>query len=63
MTADFPPPSSRARYRRWLFLPEGCTPSLPHEYQFNVDTAAGREALERILGFLEERFNAEESSR
>jgi len=44
-------------------LPEGYTPSLPHEYQFNVDTAAGREALERILGFLEERFNAEETLR
>ncbi len=46
-----------------LFLPEGYTPSLPHEYQFNVDTAAGREAPERILGFLEERVNAEGTSR
>jgi len=44
-------------------LPEDPTPSLPHEYQFNVDTAAGREALEPILGFPEERFNAEETLR
>ena len=38
-----------------LFFPDDYTPALPHEYQFNLDTAAGKEALERILGFLEER--------
>jgi len=38
-----------------LFSPDDYTPSLPHEYQFTLDTAAGREALDRILGFLEER--------
>ncbi len=44
-------------------LARGLHAVTPHEYQFNVDTAAGREALERILGFLEERFNAEETLR
>jgi acetyl esterase/lipase len=35
-----------------LFFPEGRAPALPHEYQFNLDTEAGREALERSLKFL-----------
>jgi len=38
-----------------LFFPDDYTPSLPHEYQFTLDTAASKEALERIRGFLEER--------
>lgn len=35
-----------------LFFPEQRKPALPHEYQFNLDNAAGREALERTLAFL-----------
>lgn len=35
-----------------LFFPPDTNPSLPHEYQFNLDTAAGQEALERIRAFL-----------
>jgi acetyl esterase/lipase len=35
-----------------LFFPETQTPPLPHEYQFNLDTAAGNEALSRALEFL-----------
>lgn len=35
-----------------LFFPDGYTPALPHEYQFNLDTDAGRLALERSLKFL-----------
>jgi acetyl esterase/lipase len=35
-----------------LFFPAGHSPSLPHEYQFNLDEAAGREALERLAAFL-----------
>lgn len=34
-----------------LFFP-GHEPELPHEYQFNLDSAAGRLALERTLRFL-----------
>lgn len=34
-----------------LFFPAGYDPPLPHEYQFNIDTAAGSEALERMLTF------------
>ncbi len=30
-------------------------PPLPHEYQFNLDTEAGRLALERTRAFLAER--------
>lgn len=36
-----------------LFFPEDYTPPLAHEYQFDLDTAAGRLALERTLTFLE----------
>lgn len=36
-----------------LFYPEDHRPRLPHEYQFNLDTHAGREALRRIVAFLE----------
>lgn len=35
-----------------LFFPEDYKPPLPHEYQFNLDTEAGRQALERTLRFL-----------
>ena len=35
-----------------LFFPAERDPPLPHEYQFNLDAAAGRESLERMLGFL-----------
>lgn len=38
-----------------LFFPEDHEPPLPHEYQFNLDTAAGREALEMLVRFLNER--------
>jgi acetyl esterase len=35
-----------------LFFPADYKPELPHEYQFNLDTDAGRLALERTLKFL-----------
>jgi acetyl esterase/lipase len=35
-----------------LFYPADYKPALPHEYQFNLDTAAGKTALERSLQFL-----------
>jgi acetyl esterase len=35
-----------------LFFPEDYSPALPHEYQFDLDTKAGAEALERLLAFL-----------
>lgn len=35
-----------------LFFPSDRKPVLPHEYQFNLDSDAGREALERSLMFL-----------
>lgn len=37
-----------------LFFPADTTPSLPHEYQFNLDTPQGQEALARSLTFLAE---------
>jgi acetyl esterase/lipase len=37
-----------------LFFPDDYKPELPHEYQFNLDTDAGRLALERALKFLNE---------
>lgn len=36
-----------------LFFPADRTPSLPHEYQFNLDDPAGQQALTRMLGFLD----------
>jgi acetyl esterase len=36
-----------------LFFPAGRVPPLPHEYQFNLDDPAGREAFERMLTFLD----------
>lgn len=38
-----------------LFFPADHTPPLPHEYQFNLDQAAGMEALDRLTAFLAER--------
>lgn len=35
-----------------LFFERDHRPPLPHEYQFNLDTAAGQFALERSLEFL-----------
>jgi acetyl esterase/lipase len=35
-----------------LFFPPNREPSLPHEYQFNLDGAAGQESLSRMLAFL-----------
>lgn len=35
-----------------LFFPADQTPALPHEYQFDLDTEAGQEALRRSLDFL-----------
>jgi len=35
-----------------LFFPADYRPALPHEYQFNLDTDAGRQALERTVKFL-----------
>jgi acetyl esterase/lipase len=35
-----------------LFFPADYDPPLPHEYQFNLDTPAGQEALARMLAFL-----------
>jgi acetyl esterase len=35
-----------------LFYASDHTPSLPHEYQFNLDTADGQKALEHTLDFL-----------
>ena len=35
-----------------LFFPEAYAPPLPHEYQFNLDSEAGRQAMERSVAFL-----------
>lgn len=35
-----------------LFFPADYSPQLPHEYQFNLDRAAGQEALDRMLAFV-----------
>ncbi len=35
-----------------LFFPADYSPPLPHEYQFDLDRDAGREALERLTTFL-----------
>ncbi len=37
-----------------LCFPASRVPPLPHEYQFNLDDPAGREALNRMLAFLDE---------
>ncbi|GLS22203.1 lipase [Labrys miyagiensis] len=38
-----------------LFFPQDYTPPLQHEYQFDLDTAAGQLALQRSLAFIAER--------
>lgn len=38
-----------------LFFPADYSPELGHEYQFNLDTEAGKQALERVMAFLEKR--------
>jgi acetyl esterase/lipase len=35
-----------------LFFPQDYTPALSHEYQFDLDTEAGRLALSRMVGFV-----------
>ena len=35
-----------------LFFPKEYTPPLPHEYQFHLDTEAGRLALARSIAFI-----------
>ncbi len=35
-----------------LFFPADYSPPLPHEYQFNLESDAGREALDRLDGFI-----------
>jgi len=35
-----------------LFFPADYVPPLAHEYQFDLDQAAGQQALERLVGFL-----------
>ena len=35
-----------------LFFPPETEPKLPHEYQFDLDRPEGRQALERLTGFL-----------
>lgn len=38
-----------------LFYPADHQPSLPHEYQFNLDTADGQQALTQLVQFLQKR--------
>jgi acetyl esterase/lipase len=38
-----------------LFFPEDYSPALQHEYQFNLDSAAGEDALKRSLKFVADR--------
>jgi acetyl esterase/lipase len=38
-----------------LFYPANHQPSLPHEYQFNLDTADGQQALTQVIQFLRAR--------
>lgn len=41
-----------------LFYPEDHEPPLGHEYQFNLDSAEGRQALSQMLRFIEENMTA-----
>ncbi|MBB2924616.1 alpha/beta hydrolase [Cellulomonas cellasea] len=41
-----------------LFFADDHEPPLGHEYQFRLDTAAGREALERVVAFLGEHLTS-----
>ncbi|ULQ52200.1 alpha/beta hydrolase [Flavihumibacter fluvii] len=38
-----------------LFFAKDRNPPLPHEYQFNLDSSAAREALDRVVGFIHKR--------
>ena len=40
-----------------LFYEPNHTPALPHEYQFNLDNADGKKALEQIIDFLSKHDN------
>jgi acetyl esterase/lipase len=40
-----------------LFFPADYSPPLPHEYQFNLDGEAGRQAFDQLTAFLSERTN------
>ncbi len=40
-----------------LFYSKNYSPPLPHEYQFNLDTAAGKKALNRMVSFLEKNIH------
>lgn len=42
-----------------LFFPADQKPPLPHEYQFNLDSADGQLALERLLAFVRETLAAD----
>jgi acetyl esterase/lipase len=42
-----------------LFYPTNYTPALPHEYQFNLDNAAGQKALAEMESFLKQHTSAE----
>ena len=42
-----------------LFFPKNYRTKLPHEYQFNLDTEAGKLALERTIAFLQKQCNIE----
>ena len=44
--------AGRKAYVDTLFFPNDHSPALPHEYQFNLDTDAGKLALERSVKFL-----------
>src|SRR5882757_2387553 len=46
--------ASQGVYVDSVFYPRDYKPALPHEYQFNLDTAAGQTALDRSLQFLAE---------
>ncbi len=42
-----------------LFYPANYSPSLPHEYQFNIDNAAGQKALAEMQTFLKQHTKSE----
>ena len=46
-----------------LFFPADLSPALPHEYQFDLDTPQGREAMARMLAFLDSVIGESMSSR
>lgn len=44
-----------------LFFAQDHAPGLGHEYQFNLDTAAGQEALQRSVEFMQNQLKKETS--